>query len=252
MIKTVSGFSISKMICLIGILSLTVSCVSREKIVYFQGETQSMEMLADKYSATIQPDDLLDITVYGRNMEVTRIFNQESNKGGQQTYLVDEEGYIEFPVLGKIKLAGMTRNEAIQYMKGRLSSDIIDPGVSIKITNFKITILGQVGSPGTYTIDNERITILEAFGMAGDITIDGLRENVLVIREEGDQRNFYRINMTSSDIFNSPVFYLAQNDVIYVEPDQRVMNTRSGLRNDTAFLISIAGFLLSIIVLITR
>src|SRR5690606_23751334 len=159
---------------LIGVIFwMITSCVPRERIVYFQGDLESVEKIAAEYSATIKPDDLLTITVYGRNLDATRIFNQESNNnlsGGdnQKTFLVDEEGNVEFPVLGKIKLAGLTRNEAIQYMKGLLSSEIIDPGVSISITNYRITVLGEVGSPGTYPLLNEKVTILEALGMAGD------------------------------------------------------------------------------------
>ncbi len=232
------------------------SCVPREKIVYFQGDLESIEELAEQYSATIQPDDLLAITVFGRNQDATRIFNQESNlvMGEGKTYLVDEEGNIEFPVFGKIKLAGLTRNEAIQYMKGMLSKEIIDPGVSITITNYRITVLGEVGSPGTYPLQNEKVTILEAIGMAGDLTINGLRENVLVVREENGKRNFYRVNLLTEEVFSSPVYYLAQNDVVYVEPNQNKINTarNSTIFRDISFAMSISSFLLTIILLITR
>ncbi len=230
------------------------ACVPREKIVYFQGDLESIEQLAEQYSATIQPDDLLTITVFGRNVEATRIFNQESNTGGAQTYLVDEEGNVEFPVLGKIKLAGLTRNEAIQYMKGMLSRDIIDPGVSITITNYRITILGEVGRPGTYHLQNEKVTLLEALGMAGDLTINGLRENILVVREENGKQNFYRVNLTTEEIFNSPVYYLAQNDVVYVEPNQNKINSArdSSIFRNVSFAISVASFLITIITLLTR
>lgn len=243
-----------KFIFLIIIGLFFTACVPREKIVYFQGDLESIEQLAEQYSATIQPDDLLSITVFGRNVEATRIFNQESNTMGVKTYLVDEEGNIEFPVLGKIKLAGLTRNEAIQYMKGLLSKDIIDPGVSITITNYRITILGEVGKPGTYPLQNEKVTLLEALGMAGDLTINGLRENILVVREEGGKRNFYRVNITSEEIFNSPVYYLAQNDVVYVEPNQNKINSArdSSIFRNVSFAISIASFLITIITLLTR
>ncbi len=235
------------------------SCVPRERIVYFQGDLESIEKLAEQYSATIQADDLLAITVFGRDMEATRIFNQENNvtiagEGNRPTYLVDEEGNIEFPVLGKIKLGGLTRNEAIQYMKGILSKEIIDPGVSITITNYRITVLGEVGNPGTYPLQNEKVTILEAIGMAGDLTINGLRDNVLVVREENGKRNFYRINLLTEEVFNSPVYYLAQNDVVYVEPNQNKINTarNSTIFRDISFAMSIASFLLTIIILVTR
>ncbi len=232
------------------------SCVPRERIVYFQGDLESIEELAEQYSATIQPDDLLAITVFGRNQDATRIFNQESNAvmGAEKTFLVDEEGNIEFPVFGKIKLGGLTRNEAIQYMKGMLSKEIIDPGVSITITNYRITVLGEVGNPGTYPLQNEKVTILEAIGMAGDLTINGVRDNVLVVREENGERNFYRVNLLTEEVFNSPVYYLNQNDVVYVEPNQNKINTarNATIFRDISFAMSIASFLLTIIILVTR
>lgn len=235
---------------LITILSLMTACVPRERIVYFQGNLESVQGMADKYSAVIQPDDLLDITVFARDQSVTRNFNQESNKSGDRSYLVDEDGNIEFPVLGKIKLAGMTRSEATDYMKELLKSDIIDPGVSIKILNYKITILGSVGSPGIYTLDNEKTTLLEAIGMAGDLSLDAVRNNVLVIREEGGQRNFYRVDMTSAEVFNSPVYYLAQNDVIYVEPNKKQINSTAAWTKDLSLILSISSFVLMMVNLI--
>jgi polysaccharide export outer membrane protein len=232
---------------------MVTSCVPRERIVYFQGDLETVNQV-ESYTPKIQADDLLEITVYGRDMVATKIFNQEANITQQegQTYLVDEEGNIEFPVLGKVKLGGLTRNEAIQYMKGLLSKDIVDPGVSIKIRNYRITVLGEVSSPGTYPLENEKVTLLEALGMAGDLTINGVRENVLVVREEGGQRNYYRVDLTKNEVFNSPVYYLAQNDVVYVEPNQNKINTSSNTIRNVSFGISLASFLITIVTLITR
>lgn len=232
---------------------LITSCVPRERIVYFQGDLDAVSEV-DRYAVKIQADDLLEINVYGRDMAATKIFNQESNLGQTtgKTYLVDEEGNIEFPVLGKVKLAGLTRNEAIQYMKGLLSKDIVDPGVSIAIKNYRITVLGEVTKPGTFPLENEKVTILEALGMAGDMTINGVRENVLVVREEGGERNYYRVNLASTEVFNSPVYYLAQNDVVYVEPNQNKINTSSNIIRNVSFGISLASFLITIVTLITR
>lgn len=245
-----------KSIFLLFILTI-ISCVPREKIVYFQGDLESLEDLSSRYSAKIQADDLLTITVFGRDAEATKIFNQESNISGnnessRQTYLVDSEGFIEFPVLGRIKLGGLTRNEAIQYMKGLLSKDVLDPGVSIKISNYRITVLGEVSRPGTFTLPNEKITILEALGMAGDLTINGVRNNVLVVREENGGQKFHRIDLTTNELFNSPVYYLAQNDVIYVEPNQPKINSSSSTIRDVSFIISVTSFLITIITLMTR
>lgn len=246
---------------IISLLALTIfSCVPRERLVYFQGDLETIQQLSDEYAAKIQADDLLEITVYARNMEATRIFNQESNTGTMNnspqtyphTYLVDSEGFIEYPVLGRIKLAGLTRNEAIQKMKELLSKDIIDPGVSIGITNFRITVLGEVSKPGSYQINEEKVTLLEALGMAGDLTINGVRNNVTVIREIDGQRNFYKVDLTSSEVFTSPVYYLAQNDVVYVEPNKNKINTSSSTVRDVSFAISISSFIITIIALITR
>lgn len=240
---------------------LLSSCVAREKIAYFQTDLQAIEELADRYEARIQPDDILAITVFARNEEATKIFNQEANSSGsgggnsgdrRKTYLVDEDGYIEFPVLGRIKLAGMTRLEAISYLKGMLSREIIDPGVALYIKNFKFTILGEVSKPGTYTVDNERITILQALGLAGDLSINGERDNVLLIREEDGSRNFHRIDLTTDEIFNNEIYYLSQNDIIYVEPNQRARNQSSPLRGDISFLMSITSFIITLYLFFTR
>lgn len=244
---------LSKLTLLFILAILITSCVPRERIVYFQGDLDAVSEV-DRYAVKIQADDLLEINVYGRDVAATKIFNQESNLGQTtgKTYLVDEEGNIEFPVLGKVKLAGLTRNEAIQYMKGLLSKDIVDPGVSIAIKNYRITVLGEVTKPGTFPLENEKVTILEALGMAGDMTINGVRENVLVVREEGGERNYYRVNLASTEVFNSPVYYLAQNDVVYVEPNQNKINTSSNIIRNVSFGISLASFLITIVTLITR
>lgn len=245
-------FWVLKVTLVIGFLTTFFSCVPREKIVYFQGNLDGIGEAADKYSAIIQPDDILEITVFARDQNITKYFNQESNVPGNLTYLVDEEGYIEFPVLGRIKMAGMSRIEAIAHMKELLKGEAIDPSVSLKILNYKITILGEVGNPGTYTLENEKTTLLEALGMAGDLTINGIRNNVMVIREEGGQRNFYRVDLTSSEVFNSPVYYLAQNDVIYVEPNKSQINSTSSLSKDLGVYMSVVSFLMTIVVLLTR
>lgn len=241
---------------ILGAAALT-SCASRESIVYFQGDLQSMEEQLKNYSPSIQPDDLLVITVSARDFEATKPFNQLNyyyQREGEtrlQTYLVDKDGYIEYPVIGKIKLGGLTRPEAISQMKKLLSEYIIDPGVAINISNFRVTILGEVTNPGTYTLPNERITILEAIGLGGDLTINGVRNNVLVIREVDGEKQFYRVDLTSSEIFTSPVYYLAQNDVVYVEPNKAQINSSTYSRN-TSVLISIAGLVITVISVLTR
>lgn len=234
-----------------------LSCKTSEKIIYFQGDIESIPQAIGDYSAVIQPDDLLQITVFAANRELTQIYNQESNTqigGGQNrpTYLVDAEGNIEFPVLGTIHLGGQTRLEAIQYLKGLLSHNLHDPGVSITILNYRITVLGEVKNPGSFELENEKVTLLEAIGMAGDLTINGVRENILVIREEDGEQIFYRVNLTTDEIFTSPVYYLVQNDVIYVEPNRNAVNQSRAIFRDFSFFTSVFGFLIAIMALILR
>lgn len=241
---------------LTGIFLLT-ACASRESIVYFQGDLEAIEKQAELYSPRIQPDDLLIITISARDFEATKPFNQvnyyyqSTNEARLQTYLVDEEGYIEYPVLGRVKLGGLTRSEAIHLLKNLLKEYIIDPGVTVAISNFKVTVLGEVTTPGTFTIPNERITILEALGMAGDLTINGVRNNVLVIRETNGEKTFHRVDLTSSNVLNSPAYFLMQNDVVYVEPNRAQINSSAYSRN-TSIIISVAGLIITIVSVLIR
>lgn len=239
-----------------GMILLT-GCATREKVVYFQGDLQAIEKQAERYAPTIQPDDLLVITVSARDFEATKPFNQvnfyyqSTDEVRLQNYLVDAEGYIEYPVLGKVKLGGMTRSEAMSYLKALLGEYIIDPGVTLQITNFKITVLGEVSNPGSFTLPNERITILEAIGLAGDLTLYGVRNNVLVIRETDGEKSFHRVNLTSDEVFNSPVYMLKQNDVVYVEPN-KARTTTSTYSTNYALFISVAGLIVTVISALTR
>jgi len=237
-------------------MMLLISCASREKIVYFQGNSTEFEQ-ASNYTPTFQPDDQLLITVSALDFEATTPFNQVSYYSQsqdplrRQTYLIDKNGEIDYPVLGKLKLAGLTRKEAIDMMKSRLKEYIVDPGVNIQIANFKITVLGEVSHPGTYSLENERITILEALGLAGDLTINGVRNNVLVIREVTENKKFYRVDLTSERVMDSPVYYLKQNDVVYVEPNKAQINSSTYSRN-TSVIISIASLIITVISVLTR
>lgn len=242
-------------IVFIGALLIT-SCASREDVVYFQGERTTFEQAAN-YVPLLQPDDQLVITVSALDFDATKPFNQVNyyyqgqDKDRRQTYLIDENGEIDYPVLGKLKLGGLTRNEAIDMMKEKLAEYIVDPGVNIQITNFKVTVLGEVLKPGTYPLENERITILEALGLAGDLTINGVRDNVLVIRETADKKEFYRVDLTQSEVFESPVYYLKQNDVVYVEPNKAQISSSVYNRN-TPIFISIAGLIITVISVLSR
>lgn len=239
-------------------LLLVTACASRKDIVYFQGNIADIEKMAESYAPKIQTDDMLLITVSARDFDATKIFNQtnyyynQQNEARWQTYLVDEHGYIEFPVLGKVKLGGLTRSEAMTYMRDLLKEYIVDPGVLINITNFRITVLGEVAHPGTFTLPNEKITILEALGLAGDLTINGVRDNVTVIRESEGTKEKYKVNLTSvDDVLSSPAYYLKQNDVVYVEPNNAQVQSSTYSRN-TSVIISVASLLITVISVLTR
>ena len=238
----------------LGLLFLT-GCASREDIVYFQGTPSEMEAM--NYSPTLQPDDQLAITISAMDFEATKPFNLTNYYYNSQdperrlTYLIDENGEIDYPVLGKLKLGGLTRIEAMDLMKEKLSEYIVQPGVNIEIVNFKVTVLGEVAKPGTFTVENERVTVLEALGMAGDLTINGVRKNVMVIRETPEKKEFYHLDLTSGDLVNSPVYYLKQNDVVYVEPNKAQINSSTYSRN-TSIIISIASLVITVISVLTR
>jgi len=247
-------------IILIGILSfLFFSCASPKKIIYLQGidGAQSYES-ANNYEPTLQPDDLLSIIISAENPEVTMPFNLPqiqgnyeigNNQDGIKTYLIDNSGNIEFPVLGKVKLGGLTRGAATEKLKTQVSEYIKNPGINLRILNFKISVLGEVIKPGSYTIAGERITVLEALGLAGDLSIYGKRNNILVIHEEDGKRTYNRIDITSAEALNSPSYYLAQNDIVVVEPNNTKVNA-SVVGPNTAFIISGVTVLLSLLILL--
>jgi len=220
------------------------SCMTAPKnISYFQdldeyqqniriaNEASTYEPIIKKYDElmiTITAPVLDQVAVAQFNLPMTAYLT--SGKEGEtsvqqsvvvQTYTVDHNGDINFPVIGQIPLAGLTKSQAIEKIKKLVSNYIADPVVVLKIMSFKITILGEVGKPGTYPVSQEKISILDAIGAANDLTIYGNRQNVLLIRENGDgTTNHIRLDLTKSDIFTSPYYYLQQNDVIYVESNK--------------------------------
>ena len=245
---------------------LTVSsCVSRKEIAYFQ-DMSEMESAVDasKTALKIQPNDMLTITVSAANMEAVQPFNlpltTAPRLGGNgtvsgnmqlQTYLVDSEGNIEYPLLGTIHIAGKTRQELLAYLKEEISAYVQDPIINIQIVNFQVTVLGEVNRPGTFTVPDERLSLTKALGLAGDLTIYGRRDNVLVIRETGETKEYKYVDLTDSDLLNSDFYYLQQNDVVYVEPNSAQMQGASYNRNASVY-ISIASVLISLIVVIAR
>ena len=218
---------------------LFIQCSSTQDFLYFQPiQRDTIVYSSNNYEPVLEADDLLLITVSSIDMEAAEPFNMPiiantttvGSFTGTQTilkYLVKKNGTIDFPVLGEIKIAGLTRQQAKDALEKEISIYVKDPIVNLTITNFKITVLGEVKTPGTYPVSQERITLLEALGMAGDLTITGKRQNVLVIREKEGEKSYTRVDLTDDALFNSPVYYLKQNDVIYVEPNNNRVNNAS-------------------------
>lgn len=244
---------------LIAILILT-SCGSRKNIIYFQDEPLEEDVLVSEPKELIyKPDDILTINVSALDPATVAPFNLTLVSGGnlnnpltaqgglqQQTYLVDYEGDIEFPVLGTLKIAGLTRTQLTDMLTERISEYAKDPIVNVRLSNFTFTILGEVQNPGTFTIPDERITIIEALGMASDLTIFGKRKDVLLIREIDGKKKFAKIDLTSVNVINSPVYYLQQNDVIYVQQNNARIRSSTYNQNNSV-LISAIGTLTTII-----
>jgi len=244
------------------LLVFLCSCGSRKNMVYLQQDSIQLNTLYEQYVPKIQISDILTIVVSASDPKVTAPFNpvsamastnltQQTDLALRPTYTVDEEGNINFPMLGKIHLSGLTRLQAIEKIRSELSLYIKDPGVNISYNNFRVSVLGEVARPGSFIMPTERVTVLEALGMAGDLTIRGVRENVLVIREVDGQKTIHRLDLTKQNILNSPYYYLAQNDVIYVEPNKSQINN-SKLGSNTNVIISIAGLLITVISVLTR
>lgn len=237
---------------------LASSCASKEDVVYFQG-IGDFETLVDKNSFTpkFKVDDLVSIYVSTIDPEASASFNLfrgavEGGRAEQVDYLIDKDGQIDFPVVGKIKISGLSAEEVRELLRKKLGPYLKNPIINIRLKNFTVTILGEVKRPGTYPVNGERISIMEALGFAGDLTLKGVRNNVMVIRDFDGTKVVRRIDLTSKEALNSPVYYLTQNDQVIVEPNKSAV-TSSSLDSRTTIGVSIASTLLTAaIILITR
>ena len=232
------------------------SCVSTEKMVYFQ-PLEEGALATDKlvqFEPTLGVGDLLTINVSALDPVAAVAFNLVEQSGTTTRalpYLVNAVGEVNFPVLGILKVAGLTTKQLTDQLELKLAEYIVKPVVNIRLTNFKVTVLGEVKKPGTYTVANERISIVEALGLAGDLTIQGERANVLLIRELNGKRITVPIDLTSVELFSSPYYYLAQNDVLYVKPNKAKINS-SVIGANTGVIFSSISILISIVTLLTR
>jgi len=239
------------------------SCKTHEKMVYFQTHyedtlnTDSTQINNSQYTPTLRPDDFLSVVITANDPESAVPFNYPeiasrplnqgyiSGTAAKIGYLIDPLGYVNLPVLGKIKLGGLNRTEATDLLEEKLKVFLKNPVVNIQIQNYKITILGEVQKPGTFNIPNERITLLEALGLSGDLYITGVRKNVLVIRDENGSKQQYRIDLTTDEVLTSPVYYLQQNDVVYVEPNNARRSQGTVWRSSGGIFISLTALILT-------
>ena len=228
-----------KIACLLAVLVMT-SCATRKQMIYLQDMDDIHEYpVIQKYEAVIQRDDKISIKVSSKNPELALAFNVPSGAGytvdsqgnistsgandKDAGYIVDVNGEIDFPILGKLKVEGLTRNQLTELIKTKLVEEELlkDPIVMVEFLNFKFSVLGEVGGVGTYEMKGNRVTLLEAIAMAGDLTDNARIDRVAVIREYGKKRRIMWNDLRSKDVFMSPSFYLQQNDIVYVEPNNR-------------------------------
>lgn len=249
---------------------LLCSCGSTKDIAYFQNAKYiDFEQSKYLYDAKIMPKDILTITVTTVNPEaavpfnltIPTVVNQERrstySQPTLQSYLVDNEGCIDFPIVGIIKVGGLTKSDSEQLILSKIKPYLNEnerPVVTVRMTNYKISVLGEVAKPGMFTVDNEKINILEALAKAGDLTIYGVRTNVKLIREdETGKKQIYTLNLNDASLVSSPYYYLQQNDIVYVEPNKvksrnsNVGNTTGLWLTGTSILISLASLLYSIL-----
>ncbi len=248
-----------KLACYTALTCLIFSCTPSKDVVYFQDASQFETLIDDNtFTTKFKVDDLVSINISTLDPEASVPFNlfSGSEEGGirpeQVSYLVDKNGEIDFPVIGNVKIEGLSPSETRELLREKLKDYLKDPIINIRIRNFTVTVLGSVNRPGTYPINGEQITIMEALGYAGDINIKGRRDNVMVIRDFDGTKVYNRINLNSKDALKSPVYYLTQNDVVYVEPNKSG-KTQSSLDQRATIAISIISTLItSTVILLTR
>lgn len=217
------------------------SCLSTKKAIYFRGQEDAIIKSSNFVPETIiQNNDILSILVSSQNQEASTAFNapvttdvSSTTASGTRSetagYLVNRDGFIQYPMVGQIKAAGLTKEQLRDTITHILTDRklLIEPLISVRMINFKVTVLGEVGHPTVIPVPSEKISLLEALGLAGDLTINAKRDNVLLIREEPGRKVVKRINLNSSDLFTSPYYYLKSNDVVYVEPNRARVNSNS-------------------------
>jgi polysaccharide biosynthesis/export protein len=256
-------------LCLWLLLELS-ACISHKDMLYLSdipinaNMTDSIQNLTQT-DLKIQPDDMLAIIVSSYNIDASKPFNLEQTTmqtmttlgggvGGESMvgYFVDQEGFIDFPILGRLNVMQKTLNETKALLYEKLKAYLKDPVVNIRFLNLKISVLGEVLRPGTLRLTNKRVTIFEAIGLAGDMTPYSNRSNVLLIREQNGRRSVKRINLQSSSVFKSPYYYLQQNDVVIVDPNKTKANTIADQTNRWIAFITAGASIITVLSLVLR
>lgn len=229
------------------------SCnTNKTSLTYFEDIKTVSEGVIDSkdYNITIVPDDELIITVTSETPSATMQYNlplvnpavRESlgatTTPQAQTYIVNKEGDINFPILGTLHVAGMTTLELQKMLTEKISHDVDEPQVRVSLLNFRVNVMGEVRAPGRYTVRTERVSLLDALAMAGDMTEYGERENVTLIREENGQLTYHHFNLNKTDFMKSPYYYLRQNDIVYVEPNS-IKKANSKYNQNNSYKLSV-------------
>jgi polysaccharide export outer membrane protein len=266
-----NNMKIKRLLLLLALPLLVASCTSYKNVPYLQNPeaVNDFEETLPLYDAKIMPKDLLSITVNTTDPKAATPFNltvqtpinaaltniSTTTQPTMQQYLVNNKGEIDFPVIGRLEVGGLTKNEAEDLIRERLKPYLKEsPIVTVRMSNYKISVLGEVARPGSFTIGNEKVNVLEALAMAGDMTIYGVRDNVKLIREDvNGKREIINLNLNNAEVVTSPYYYLKQNDIIYVTPN-KTKAKNSDIGNSTtlwvsslSILVSIAGLLVNIL-----
>ena len=246
-------------------LCAATSCVNTKKVTYFQNMSLANQSVIDsvaKYTEpVIQNNDILSVTINTVDPETSAIASQSSVQMGGGTssnlgreeingFMVNKNGEIQLSVIGKVKVAGLTTFQAQELIETRATRYLQKPIVNVRFANFRVSVIGEVSKPASYSVANEKATILDVISLAGDLTIYGKRENISVIRDVNGKKTVGRLNLNSTSLFASPYYYLKQNDVIYVEPNKaKVLSLNSAARTTVAVAISAIS---TIVLIITR
>jgi len=250
-------------------LLISAACKSPQNVTYFRDVADTISRksvnLTEYKTPVIQVDDILQVSIQTMDPTTTALLNQQSatqlpvtgpNTSGQVSpaatagYLVDKDGYIILPLVGKVEVKGKSTAAIRDTIQRKAAEYYKDPVVNVRFANFKITVLGEVLKPSTYVMPNEKVTVLDAIGMAGDLTIFGKRENILLIREQAGKKEFVRLNLNDSKLFSSPYFYMQQGDVLYVEPNKNKIASTDVAQVKRISIIT--GILTLLVVIVSR